>query len=428
MELRELIDVLWRRKLIVLAVALLVVGAAIGALRLVTPIYESTATLVLRPEGKDDDFSFFYALDAIVPIYSNAATTRTTYALASEKLGRPIGAISVQTFKDTPIITIRARDPDPAHARNSARVVSETLIERVEQGGIGVPSLEVRLIDQPEAAVEPVFPRYSLSIAVAILLGSALGMGAALLRENLTNKVETSDDLANLAGVPCYAEIPAEPAVRRLKTPEVLTTDASYRPVYESLRDLRTNLRFSNGDLKSILVTSPEGRHGKTTVSFGLAVSLARAGSRTLLVDGDLRRGRIAELLGVEREPGLIDVLGGASLEEVIKPTSLEMLDLLTGGKRMDDPGELLQTEFPNVLRRMEELYEVIVIDSTPLIPVNDARIIASFAESTVVVASAESVTRRQVRKAIERLNLISVAPTAVVLNNSKFRPKGYYT
>jgi capsular exopolysaccharide synthesis family protein len=239
--------------------------------------------------------------------------------------------------------------------------------------------------------------------------------------------VETSHALAELAGVPVYGEIRTAKGVAKLRSPEELTNNARYRGLLESMRDLRTNLRFAENGHRSVVITSPEGRHGKTTIAFGLAVTFARAGTRTILVDGDLRRGRIAEMLKLPRAPGLFDALQGAPLTTAIRRSSLANLDVLTGGRLVEDPAELLLNQFANVLRQLEEMYEVVVLDTTPLVPVNDARVMASFAETTVVVASADATKRRQVREAVDRLALVSVQPTAVVLNRSKARRGDYY-
>jgi polysaccharide biosynthesis transport protein len=427
MNLREALDVLWRRKLVVVCVALAVVGIAFGALRLVTPVYESRSTLVLSPTTQDD-FSFFLALDSIVPIYANAATTSTTYALAADELGRnELGRVSVETFKGSPIIRIEARHQDPQVARDTSQAVSDALLSQVERGQVGIPSLELRQVDQPEASSDPVFPRTNLTLAVAVILGLGFGIGAAFLRETLTSKVETSEDLAQLAGVPVLGEIRSERGLRKLRSPEQLTSNARFHRMFESLRDLRTNLQFSEDEHRSVVVTSPEGQHGKTMLAFGLAVTIARGNTRTLLLDADLRRGRIAEMLKLPRTPGLMEALNGMPVDEAIRKTSLPSLHVMTGGQLVADPGEVLLTNFAEVLHQLEEMYDVVVIDSTPLVPVNDARIIATYAESTLVVASAGSTTRRQIRAAIERLSLVSVRPAAVILNNSKAPHTEYF-
>lgn len=426
MDLRELLDVVWRRKVVVIVVALAVVGLAVAALRLVEPVYQSESTLVLSSTA-DDDFSFFFALESIVPVYANAARTRTTLDLAEQELGSDLADISVETFEGTPIIEIRARSPDPEKARDSAQAVSDALLEQVSRGTVGLESLEVTQIDEPTASTDPVFPQTNLTLAVAAVLGLAFGVAAAFVRESLTSRVETSEALSQLTGVPVYGEIRTAKGVDKLRSPEQLATNTRFRGLLESLRDLRTNLRFAENGHRSVVITSPEGRHGKTTVAFGLAVTFARSGTRTVLVDGDLRRGRIAEMLKIPRAPGLMDALRGAPLESVLRGSGMENLDVLTGGQLAEDPGEMLLMQFANVLRQLEEMYDVVVLDTTPLAPVNDARVIASFAETTVIVASAEATKRRQVREAVERLSLVSVQPTGMVLNRSKAPRADYY-
>jgi receptor protein-tyrosine kinase len=417
-DLNELIGVLWRRKWTILGTTVALLAVAVVALRLVTPVYESTSTIALSPTDADQGLIFFGISDAVVPVYADAATSGQTLEEAESRIG-DLAEINVQTFSGTPIIKINARDPDRVLAQQSAQAVTEVLLERAEED-IGISSLQLVQIDQPTIASDPVFPRTSLTIAVALLLGLALGIGLALLQENLTTKVATPEELGRVSGAPVYGEIPTEPALAIFNSPGVLSESPRLRGVSEALRELRTNLLFSEGSLNSLVVTSPEGSHGKTTIAFGLAVTVARAGTRTVLVDGDLRRGRVSELLQLERSPGLMEVLKGAPLSDVIRTTSLETLDVVTGGHRGGDPGELLTSEFPAVLEQLQKLYETVIVDATPLVPISDARIMARYAGSVIVVANAATATRRQVRRAVERLSLISLEPTAVVLNNYK--------
>ena len=428
MSLSEFLEVLWRRKLIVLAVTIISVGVAVGALRLATKQYESSSTMALQPTSTENAIFIFNVVDNIIPVYADAATTRKTLIMAQQDMppDEQLADISVKTFEGTGILKIVARSSSTKVARDSAQAVSEALLGRVRAGELNIP--EVRLVELDPAALptDPVFPRPATTLAVALLLGLGFGVGAALLRENLTTKVETPEALARIAGVPSFAEIPNEPALVHVHSAQDLA-DPKFRIVSEALRDLRTNLLFTKGNLRSIVVTSPEGSHGKTTVSFGLAVSFARSGARTLLMDGDLRKGRVSELLNVQRTPGLSEILRGHPIESAIRHTSLENLDFLTGGRLGEDHGELLMAEFPNLLYQFERMYDMVIIDTTPVVPVSDARIIARFGKATLIVASAGSTTRRQLRTAVERLSLISVQPTAAVLNNYRAANKNAY-
>jgi polysaccharide biosynthesis transport protein len=429
MALNDLLRVFWQRKLLVLFIAALVIVPAYWATRVVAKEYESTSTLALTPRNLSNDLLLFGTLDAIVPVYADAATSRTTRLAAREMLGRPLADVSVETFRGTGIIKIKARSTSPSLAQSSAEAVTHALLDRTRSNQIGIQSLRLTEIDSAAVSTTPVFPRTKLTIAVAALLGIALGLAAALLRENLTTKIQSADELGRVSGLPVYAEIPSEIAILKMHSPEDLVLNSRLRIVAEALRDLRTNLLFADESVHSVVVTSPDGSHGKTTVAFGLAATLARAGSNTLLVDGDLRRGRIAELLERERFPGLMEVLlGEVTLEEAIRPTGEDSLDVLVGGRRGGDPGELLTTRFPTVLSQLENTYEAIVIDSTPVIPISDARVMSRYADATLLVARAGQTRRRQVRAAIDRLALISVRPTAAVLNYSQsVRGSSYY-
>jgi capsular exopolysaccharide synthesis family protein len=422
----DLLRIFWQRKLLIVVVMLLVIGPAYAATRLVSPEYESTATLAVSP--LKDDISGFLILDQVVPLYADQGTSRSTLDVARQLAGGSLCSVNVETFKGTGIFKVKSRCTSRSRAQRSAAAVASVLLTRADSGEIGVPAMRLTEPDPPALPGSPVFPRTKLTLLVAALLGLGLGLAAAVLRESLTTKVESADDLADVAGVPVYAEIPAESAVLKLHTPKDLTTQPRLRIVAEAFRDLRTNLLFTDEGIRSVLITSPDGSHGKTTVAFGLAATLARAGTRTLLIDADLRRGRVAEMLELPRSPGLMDVLLGETELEYAARVSSDGLHVLVGGRRSADPGELLTSAFPTLLARLEREYEAVIIDSTPVIPISDARIIARYADATLLVARAGGALRRQVRVAVERLGLINVQPTAAVLNYSTaVRSSSYY-
>jgi capsular exopolysaccharide synthesis family protein len=428
MTINEFLQVLWRRKLLLLAIAIIHVGLTYGALGLVTPLYQSSSTLQLSPKDEESaSLIFFGTLDAIVPIYTEAAKSRKTHLDAELGAGTDLPGVSVDTFEGTPLIRVKARDADPELARVTVQEVTDSLLKQDRAGQIGLRSLRLDRLDLPARATDPVYPRRGLTLAVAGLFGLALGIAAAFLREKLVTRVDDAEMLSRLAGAPCYGEIPRESALGRMKDVRELVTRPRLRAVSESLRDLRTNLLFAEQNLHSLVITSPEGSHGKTTVSLGLAITLANAGTKTLLVDGDLRKGRVSELLAIRRRPGLTEAMSGSPLDEVIRHTSIENLDAITGGAALGDPGELLLSEFAALLAQLESRYGAVVVDAPPVGPVNDARIMARFARHTLIVTAADAATRRSVRNTVEQLSLIGVQPTAVILNKAKRQAGKYY-
>jgi capsular exopolysaccharide synthesis family protein len=424
--LNDLLRVFWRRKLLIVIVTLAVVIPSYVATKLVTKQYESTATIGLIP--KQNNLVFFSLLDTIAPYYSDVAASQKTLNQARQLVGIKLCSTSVETFKGTNLMKIHARCSDPRLAQLTAAGVAQALLNRVQNGDVQIRSLDLVLTDPANFPTTPVFPRTKLTLLVAFLLGLGLGLGAALLRESLTTKVESADELAEVTGLPVFAEIPAEAAILKLHSPEDLATNSRLRVVAEALRDLRTNLLFTDESIRSILITSPDGSHGKTTVAFGLAATLARAGTKTLLVDADLRRGRVADLLVLQRSPGLMDVLlDEVALGEAVRHAE-DGLDVLVAGRRSADPVELLTNTFPQLLAHLEREYQAVVIDCTPVTPISDARIVARHADATLLVAKAGVAPRRHVRAAMERLDLISVKPTAAVLNYSlAVRGSSYY-
>ena len=425
MDLIEVLHVFWRRWLLIVATVALAIGIAIAFLVLATPLYQSSATLALRTD-KVDAITLFATVDAIVPIYADGATSRSTRALAKLNTGETPSSISVETFRGTPLFKVTATDASKYKAKRSAQAVVHALQQRVANRQVGIPTITLDEIDHPTLATSPTFPRKKLTIGIALLLGLAFGAAAALLRERLASSIETTEAAAEAAGAPVFAEIPRDRAVTRVRNPEEFTANTKLRVVNEAFRDLRTNLMFAEENLSSIVVTSPEGSHGKTTVAVGLATAFARAGTDTLLVDADLRRGRVAAMLGLPQAPGVIDLLHGAHVEPL--HTTMDALDILPSGSLDVEPGEELLSRFAPLLAELEKRYAAVVVDTTPLIPVNDARIFASFADAALIVINAESATRRQVREAVHRLELVSVEPIAVVLNNSKNAKRSYYT
>jgi capsular exopolysaccharide synthesis family protein len=428
MNANDILTVLWHRKWIVVVSLAAAIGLAFAALRVITPEYRSSSTMAISPRELGNELLFFQTLDPVVSIYATAAETRASRTAAQQLVDGPLAHVSVRTYPGTPIFKIDAQGPDPALTQASAKAVSDVLLTRVRAGEIGVQGLRLKMIDRPGIPTAAVYPNRKLTYAIALLLGLGFGIAVAFLWENLGRRVRTRADLAEATGVPVFAELPLAPQVRKVRSLSTFLLDPELRHLSEALRDLRTNLVFAEKGTRSIVITSPEGRHGKTTIATGLAVTIARSGARTILVDADLHRGRLAEMLGVEPVPGLREVLEGDRLEGNVRPTRLENLDLLTSGWIGSDPTEILTNRFRAALQTLEEQYDAVVIDAPPLAPVNDARVIASLANTTLIVCAAGKASHRSVRDAVERLKLVSVAPTAGVLNMSRSRQsRAYY-
>jgi succinoglycan biosynthesis transport protein ExoP len=439
MNLSDAIAVLRRRWVTFLLVLAAVVGAAFGALAVQSPVYESTATLSLTPVTNSTDpsmaISLLAQISAITPAYAEAVTADDTRTLARQFLppGHSLAGVTVSTFPNAPtVLKMSTRSTSPADAQLSAKAYVEALQQRVGKGEIGPANL-LRLleIDAPRLPASPVSPRKKLTIAVGVLIGLLVAFVAAWLRDQNGGVIDDAETLRQASGLQVFGEIPETRRVPDVNSVDSLLNDDRLRFASEAMRDLAVALQLTQVGSDSVLITSPGVAQGKTTVAFGFAVALARSGVQTLLVDGDLRRGRLEELFAGEtdalrKSPGLTDVLQGMPFSRAVQATSLPKLHVLMSGQLMDDPSELLDTAFPQVLREMERDYAV-VVDATPLMPINDARLMAKFCSATLLVVSAGSVRRRDMKRALERLRIIGVAPTAAVLNRTRMRDVSGY-
>ena len=361
----------------------------------------------------------FGVFDTVMPSYAAAGTSRRTLDDAEQRLGRTLCPISVETFKGTGIMKIKARCTKPRLAQLSADAATRALLDRVRQNQVGIPSLKLLELDPPALPTTPVFPRTRLTLFVALLLGLGLGLGAALLRENLTTKVETADDLASASGAPVFAEIPEESAILKMHSPEALATNPRLRVVAEALRDLRTNLLFTeraSARSSSRVPTAATAR--RPSPSRSRRRSRAREPRRSSSTATCAAAGSPRCSMSRARQGCWRSCSPRSSSKDAIRPTR-DSLDILPGGRRSADPAELLTHAFPATLQRSSGSTRR--SSSTPRrsIPISDARIVARYADATLLVARAGTATRRQVRAAVERLALISVKPTAVVLNHS---------
>jgi receptor protein-tyrosine kinase len=421
MDLAEFLRIIWRWKVVVLSVTAIFLVVAFGILRVVTEQYESSTTVAIRPISGEPDFFLYQTIDSIVPIYADAAEARSTRARAEQIAGFPIESVSVQVIDGTPLMRFKVKDPDPERAEKGVQAITDAVIDRAESGELGITTLTLAQLDRPSAATDPVFPRTELTLLVAGLLGLFVGCVAAVVGESFRARVDTAEAIEDLIGAPCYAEVPLETVVPRVYLLGALGSDPRLRGMHEALRDVRTNLRLEDGIFRSIVITSPDGHHGKTTIATGLAATLAQSGRRTLLVDGDLRRGRIADVTGLGPGPGLMDALTGAPVSELTRSTEIEGLDVLTRGDVDADPGDLLRS-YPSVLRQVRESYDVVVVDTTPLLPINDARVLAGFSDVILLVVSTENAFKRRLQSAVDRLTVLSLRPTAFILNRSRER------
>jgi capsular exopolysaccharide synthesis family protein len=201
----------------------------------------------------------------------------------------------------------------------------------------------------------------------------------------------------------------------------------------EGYNRLATNLAFARPDSlpKVLVVTSPQPGEGKTTVAVNLAMTIAEHGARILLIDADLRRGRVAALLGVPQEPGLAEVLlGGIAARSVIHQVqvgSASQISVMPGGRTVHNPPALLGNQLESLLRVVREDFETIIIDSPPVNVIADAAVIGARSDGVLLVARAAVTNRRALAYAVDQLRHVGAPVLGAVLNDVDYRRHAEY-
>lgn len=294
----------------------------------------------------------------------------------------------------------------------------------------------VRIIDEAAVPEKPIKPRKSLIVLLSLLLGLFAGVVAVFLQRSLRRGVVDSRQLETELGLTVYASVPYSGKNRRLlrdttragdtRMP-VLAREAPQDMAVESLRSLATAMHFALLEKGSniVAVTSSAPESGKTFLCANLAHLLGESGQRVLLIDADLRRGNLHRLTGGERQPGLSEVLTRrATLDGAVRPLVAGKVDLLTTGQLPPNSSELLMSKgFSELLQSVRQWYDVVLVDSPPVLAVSDAGVIATHAGAVFLVVRAVRHTLDEVDATIRQLRNYQVQVTGAVFN--AYDPKG---
>ena len=277
----------------------------------------------------------------------------------------------------------------------------EAIINEQSQPG------NVLIIDEARIPLRPSKPNRSLIVIIGLLLGAGLAVGYVFVKNYFDDTIKTPDDIENrkinvLAWVPRFESILAgDESVQFIvdKLPDSIPSEA--------FRALRTRIQFSRVNtesLKTLLITSSAPQEGKTTIAVNLAGSFAHSKKKVLLIDCDLRKPSVHKLFGANRTPGLIDYLiGNAKLNEVLTVSKISNLSYISAGTIPPNPAEMLDSqEMRNFLKKMRDEYDLIILDSPPIIAVTDSEILTSMVDGTLLVVSSENTEIEMMERSVE--------------------------
>jgi len=440
-ELRQYFDILRRRWLSMVVTTLLILAIASLATLAMPKRYTATTSLFFAVAGESvsDLAQGSTFAERQMSSYAQVATSPMVLQPVISRLGlntTPIElakSVEATVPVDTVILDIAATDHNPRQAADIANAVGAELAavagrlspDRPD----GTKAVRVTTVTTAQTPSEPSSPRIAFNLAVGLMLGLMCGIGVAVLRSVLDTKVRSEADIRELTTSPILGAIAYDAVVPQ--HPVILRDEPLAAPS-EAVRRLRTNLQFIDvaNRPKSIVITSSIPGEGKSTIALNLAVSLADTGARIILIDADLRRPSMANYIGIEGGVGLTTVLiGRADVEDVVQHLGNTTLDLLPAGQIPPNPSELLgSAAMETLMAKLEATYDMVLLDSAPLLPVTDAAVLSNLASGALLVVSPDQIHRAQLQQTLRSLESAGAHLYGIVMNKVENVKGGPYT
>ncbi|WP_144140366.1 polysaccharide biosynthesis tyrosine autokinase [Providencia rettgeri] len=358
------------------------------------------------------------------PAYQSLLDKRQQLLREKEKISK-----NIQKLPNTQQEIVRlTRDVESEQAIYTQLVAKQQELSVLNSG----ITADVRIIDSAESQPKPIAPKKSLIVALATILGFIIGCAYVIAREFFNNKIKSTEDIDAL-GINVYATIPFSTHEKKLieagnKSPLAIENPAD--TAVEAIRSLRTSVYFSvmNQGNNLVMVTSASPGVGKSFVTSNMAVVLANAGKKVLLMDTDLRKGRLHKAFGLNNKAGLSEYLSQSNLESpTIHSNVIENLDVICRGKNVTHSSELLMGErFKQLLDKVKNQYDIVVIDTAPILAITDSAIIGKYVGTSLLIAFYGVNTVKDVDLSLKRFKQNDIEITGVILNGIDARSDDY--
>jgi receptor protein-tyrosine kinase len=443
MNLRDFAKLIRTRWITVAVTSIIAVLAALAVTLLTTPLYEASTRLFVSTTTSGASATDLYQGNRLsqerVLSYSELLMGETLAQRTINKLGLDMPAaelrenVKASAKPDTVLLDVHVLDESPVQARDIANALSDEFVvmvrelETPEDGSI--PDARVVVEQRASLPTDPVSPSMFRNLLAGLALGLLGGIGLAVGRDLLDNTVKDRQTLENMTGVGLVGSIPVS---KDRRTEPAIPFASDNSAIAEAFRKLRTNLQFLAVDdpPRVIVVTSSMPGEGKSTTSINIALALAEADHSVVLVDGDMRRPKLDSYLDLVGKAGLSTVLSGrASLSEVLQTTRYPGLTVLTSGGTPPNPSELLGSQAAkNLLGELRAKFDFVIVDSSPLLAVTDAAILAAGSDGVLVMARFGHTKRDQLEHAVGNLEDVGARLLGAVFTMTPERGKSSYS
>ncbi|MFW5733583.1 MAG: polysaccharide biosynthesis tyrosine autokinase, partial [Oceanidesulfovibrio sp.] len=315
-----------------------------------------------------------------------------------------------------------------------AREIFNMLVQRFKEASVSedMPTVNIHVVDAAQLPSNPVRPKTFLYLAAAAFFGLLLGLGLVFFLEYLDNTLKTPEDVKRWLATPFLGVIPYQKGVASDTPGSLISVNDPKSLPSEAYRSLRTSVLFSLADQepKTLQVTSAGPGEGKTLTAINLAVTMAQNGSRTIIVDCDMRRPMVHKTLGLNRLRGVSNILANPKeeIDSLVQESGIPNLYVMPAGPIPPNPSELIGGKrMQDLLDYLKPRFDKIIVDTPPVTAVTDSTLIANKVEGVVMVVRAFATSRDVVRTGLDALRKINAKILGVVLNGVKLEKEGYY-
>ncbi len=341
---------------------------------------------------------------------------------------KQIGDLQNQIQPNTPAATIASVQQQIAGLQTQLTIEQQTYSGLLPYLDSNSPNY-LSILDQAQVPDKPVAPNVPLNTALAALTGLILGLAAAFLLEYLNDSLKSAEEVKHVLGLSTLGTVGL---IAGGKSGKLLDGLAPFSPIIEAYRSIRFNLQFNSGETprKSLLITSPQLGEGKSLTAANLALMMAKSGLRTILVDADLRKPRQHINFGLNNDIGLTSAfMPTPPPVEIVRPTRVENLCVVTSGAQPLNPAELLASDrMRRLMHKFESEADIVIYDCPPCLSVVDSTVLARLVDGVLMVVDVKRTPRRAAQRAKEALMTARGNLLGVVLNRADTRgAQSYY-
>ena len=437
-SISEIMEALQKRwKMIALITLTCSVIAGVLSFFVIKPTYEASTKLFI---GKEESQNSAYDNNDI-QMYQKLLKTYAEMIKNDELIEKAIrevnttmtaneilGSLTVNPLTDTQILEIKLQGKKPEEITGILNGINN---EFIFQANELVPNGNVKIIREVRVPKDPIAPNKVMNIAIAFLLGLMVGVGLTFLLEYLDNTFKTKEAVEGSLNIPVMGVIPQMSDSSKPGKKYFVVEDDPKAVAAESYRTLKTNIQYSSFDEKHrvMVVTSSTPGEGKSTTTGNLALALAEGEAKVILIDCDMRKPTVHKKFHISNEKGLSDVLiGKVDIMEAAHKYNKNLL-ILTAGKIPPNPSEMLGSKtMKELLDRLKEVVDYIILDTPPVQAVADAQILSTRADGTLLVIKAGETKKEATENAINLLNKVNANVIGGILNGAEDRKnKTYY-